>query len=411
MVNIVNKKNSCVAFGVFDGVHKGHIAIIERLARESLEAGLAPVLLRLVFSPPSSFGRRGYLTPGGEADSLIECAWRSALARAGGDVRCVDCNVRGSDSGDSSGGGGANYELEIVTAVITPADANINPEQFIERFPVGMLGAKIIVAGENCRFGHGGGADSGGGDSSGGGGGGVGTLLALSEKFNYIPVIVKAERSRTLFSVQHSKEAAEHGCEIENSEVAGAMSAAALSVGALSAGTMSVGALSAGAMSAGVYSSGGIIESDSIRRALSDKNIELANDMLGCRYSLRGEVVAGKALGRGSNMPTANILVPPDKFLPAHGVYVTVSRVNGAEYHSLTNIGTRPTVDDSDSVTIESHLLDFTGDLYSQTMEIELHRYIRGIRRFGSLDEVRAQVDSDIIQARSYFRSVLRQDV
>jgi len=137
---------------------------------------------------------------------------------------------------------------------------------------------------------------------------------------------------------------------------------------------------------------------------------------------LRGKVVRGDALGRRSNMPTANMEVRPGMRLPAYGVYASVTRVCGAgaddgvtngaadgapkRYIGLTHIGKRPSVDASGGVTIETHLLDFSGDLYDKTIETELRLYIRGTIKFNNLGEVKAQVDKDILTARGYFARI-----
>lgn len=122
-------------------------------------------------------------------------------------------------------------------------------------------------------------------------------------------------------------------------------------------------------------------------------------------FILRGEVVRGGGLGRGVNMPTANLRVPPGADLPRHGVYASVVRFGGSEYIGLTNVGTRPTVDDSGAVTIETWLPDYDGDLYSLTIEISLRFFIREIRKFDGLAGVKAQVDADAAVARAYFQS------
>ena len=132
-------------------------------------------------------------------------------------------------------------------------------------------------------------------------------------------------------------------------------------------------------------------------------------------YIIRGEVVRGKAIGRRLGMPTANLKVAPGTDIPTHGVYACVATVRGREFTGLTNIGTRPTVDDSPVATVETYLFDFAGDLngdiydlngdiYDETMEISLQKFIREIRKFGSLDELRSQVRQDEIVAREYFR-------
>jgi len=148
---------------------------------------------------------------------------------------------------------------------------------------------------------------------------------------------------------------------------------------------------------------GEIVSAGMIRDALQARDIAKANRLLANPYTISGVVMPGKALGRRANMPTANLDVSPRKFIPAHGVYATLSTVYGKKYAGLTHIGTRPSVDDSGDVTIESFLFDYSGNLYSRTVKTEIHYYIRETRKFRNLDEVKSQVDEDIVIARKYF--------
>ena len=146
--------------------------------------------------------------------------------------------------------------------------------------------------------------------------------------------------------------------------------------------------------------SGGAGDADMIRAALLNKDVALANKLLAHPYTLCGIVTHGKALGRRSNMPTANLQLQPDKFIPAHGVYATVTKIDDISYLGVTHIGPRPTVDDSTEVTVETYMPDFSGDIYGRYIETELHFYLRETKKFNNLDEVKAQVDLDIKIAR-----------
>ena len=154
-----------------------------------------------------------------------------------------------------------------------------------------------------------------------------------------------------------------------------------------------------------IFFDGENIDAALIRKALLNKDIARANELLGHPYTLRGTVMRGKSLGRSINMPTANLKVTGGVFIPAHGVYATVTRLRGAEYIGLTHIGKKPTVDTSGIVTIETYLLDFNDDIYDQIIETELHLYIRETRKFNSLDDLKKQVDIDIITTRKFFGS------
>ncbi len=115
---------------------------------------------------------------------------------------------------------------------------------------------------------------------------------------------------------------------------------------------------------------------------------------------LTGRVVHGKALGRTVGMPTANIEVSDRSMLPECGVYATRIRVDGDNYLAVTNIGLRPTVDNEQLVTVEAHILDFDRDIYGQSVELEVHRFLRPIQKFNSLEEVLKQVKEDIEEAK-----------
>ena len=115
---------------------------------------------------------------------------------------------------------------------------------------------------------------------------------------------------------------------------------------------------------------------------------------------LTGKVVHGKALGRTVGMPTANIEVSNKSLLPECGVYATCIKVDGKKYLAVTNIGLRPTVDNEQQVTVEAHILDFEQDIYGQSVELEVHKFLRPIQKFNSLEEVQKQVRKDIEEAK-----------
>lgn len=120
---------------------------------------------------------------------------------------------------------------------------------------------------------------------------------------------------------------------------------------------------------------------------------------------LTGSVAHGKALGRTVGMPTANLRVDEGCELPEAGVYATISEIDGRERLSVTNIGARPSVDDSPVWTVESHLIGFSGDLYGQRMKLIVLEKIRPQMRFSSLDEVKKQVEADVIRAGEIYKT------
>lgn len=142
---------------------------------------------------------------------------------------------------------------------------------------------------------------------------------------------------------------------------------------------------------------GSRITSERIRQALREGRTEQAEAMLGYPYTLSGEVVYGRQLGRTVGMPTVNLSVDPSKLLPKHGVYGTITIVDGQRFLGVTSIGPRPTVDDSSRVTIETFLLHFSRDLYGQHISLEVKTFIRPITKFENLEAVRRKVDEDVL--------------
>ena len=119
---------------------------------------------------------------------------------------------------------------------------------------------------------------------------------------------------------------------------------------------------------------------------------------------LTGSVVHGKAKGRTVGMPTANLAVTDQMKLPKEGVYAARVFIGEEVYLGVTNIGTRPSVDDRDEVTIETLILDFDRDVYGEEITLELHAFLRPTLRFESLQAVRLQVEKDSLQVRELFR-------
>ena len=139
--------------------------------------------------------------------------------------------------------------------------------------------------------------------------------------------------------------------------------------------------------------------SSSIREAIAEGDVKAAGDMLGRPYALHGNVVAGKQLGRKIGFPTANVsLTEPKMLTPLKGVYaVDVTLPGGEKRRAMLNIGVRPTVDDSDrpEVTIEAHIIDWSGDLYGQPLTIEFISRLRDELRFDNLDSLKRQLEKD----------------
>ena len=150
---------------------------------------------------------------------------------------------------------------------------------------------------------------------------------------------------------------------------------------------------------------GGItVSSTYIRRLVELGQVERAALFLGHPHVLSQEVRHGHRIGRTIGVPTVNLTAPPHVLVPSHGVYAArVFLPDGTSHPAVTNVGTRPTVNNGTNVTVESWLLDFEGDLYGQTVRVEFHHRLRDEIRFDSLDALKAQIAADAAATRLYF--------
>jgi riboflavin kinase/FMN adenylyltransferase len=145
------------------------------------------------------------------------------------------------------------------------------------------------------------------------------------------------------------------------------------------------------------------ISSSRIRQALCTGDVDQVQQLMGRPYRLVGRVVKGEQLGRQLGFPTANLRVPPEKFLPRTGVYsVFVYGVPGYPADEglpgVMNLGVRPTVDGQHQ-SIEVHLLNWHGNLYDQSLTVALKEFLRPEQRFASLDHLKAQIQADCAAA------------
>jgi riboflavin kinase/FMN adenylyltransferase len=142
------------------------------------------------------------------------------------------------------------------------------------------------------------------------------------------------------------------------------------------------------------------ISSTRIRTLLNEGNVTTAAALLGRPYSLQGEVVHGAGRGRTIGIPTANIAYWPEQILPANGVYACRAAWQGQAWPAAANIGLRPTFNGEKTLSIEAHLLDFSGDLYGQTVRLEFLQRLRGEQKFASVAALIEQIREDIRETR-----------
>lgn len=143
------------------------------------------------------------------------------------------------------------------------------------------------------------------------------------------------------------------------------------------------------------------ISSTKVRTLLESGAVDEASTLLGRFYSLSGKVVVGDNRGHRLGFPTANLECWEQRLIPAGGVYATWVWAKGWRLPSVTNVGTRPTFEFPPSANrVETHILDYSGDLYDQELTLEFVRRLRPERKFASIDELTSQIRQDILIAR-----------
>src|ERR1700687_1711493 len=153
---------------------------------------------------------------------------------------------------------------------------------------------------------------------------------------------------------------------------------------------------------------GEIVSSTAIRREIAAGNLTHAARLLGRPFVLTGEIVSGTGTGRRFTFPTLN-LKPEQELLPDRGVYVTRALLHGEtkRRRSVTNIGMRPTFNGA-SLSVETHLLDFSGEVTAKRMEIRFWKRLREEKKFTGPEELRAQIVRDIASANKFFTRLRR---
>lgn len=138
------------------------------------------------------------------------------------------------------------------------------------------------------------------------------------------------------------------------------------------------------------------VSSGEIRQLILNGKIEKANRLLGMPYRVSGNVVHGNEIGRTINFPTINQEYSDGQLVPEYGVYKTVTDVDGVKYKSITNVGVKPTIRGERKPLAETHILNFSGDLYNKYIEVEFCRFIRPEMKFSSVEELKNQISKDI---------------
>lgn len=152
-----------------------------------------------------------------------------------------------------------------------------------------------------------------------------------------------------------------------------------------------------------IQEDGADISSTRIRDLIKKGDVTEARRLLGRPYFIYGPIVHGKHIGTGLGIPTINLIPPEKKLLPPFGVYITTVDIGGRIYHGVTNVGNNPTISDGNRITVETNLLDVNTNLYGETAAVTFYEYLRPQKKFGSIEELKSEIEKNIRQAREFF--------
>ncbi len=145
---------------------------------------------------------------------------------------------------------------------------------------------------------------------------------------------------------------------------------------------------------------GRAVSSTAIRELIARGEVKEAQKLLGHRHSIISKTEHGRRLGGGLGFPTVNQSFSEEVQVPKFGVYSSRTFIRGKEYRSVTDIGVRPTVSEDGAVRAETNILDFSGELYGETVHVELCEFLREEMRFASLGELKSQIARDVRRVR-----------
>jgi len=138
------------------------------------------------------------------------------------------------------------------------------------------------------------------------------------------------------------------------------------------------------------------VSSTLIKSYLSEGNIELANNSLGYKFSLSGNVIQGDQKGKLIGFPTANLEINENLQIPKNGVYEVEIDLNGNDYKGIMNIGYKPTVSEEKKLSLEVHIFNFNTDIYNSYLTVYFESFIRDERKFNNINELKQQITTDI---------------
>lgn len=288
-----------VGLGSFDGLHRGHMALINTLLSECHIHDLHSVIYTFK-KHPKHILRKKLFTP------LLMTTEHKAkvLEKTGIDALFFQ-----------------EFDEEF---------SRMTPESFIENILCKKLRAKLVVVGFNYRFGY-----MGKGDTL--------LLKKMGKKYGFEVIVIPPVQIR-----------------------------------------------------------GEVVSSTSIRQCIMKGQMEKAFELLGKHFSIPGKVIHGRKQGRTMGFPTANMLPEDYLVMPACGVYITRTLYQDHWYSSVTNIGKCPTVTDIDKITLETHMIGFTDELYGENIEVFFLKKLRNERKFETREDLIKQIKRDIEKTKMY---------
>ncbi|MEN6316905.1 MAG: bifunctional riboflavin kinase/FAD synthetase [Clostridiaceae bacterium] len=293
-------KTTAVGLGNFDGLHVGHMALVNTLISEARINKLESMIYTFT-KHPENILRKKLFTP--------------LLTTVGKKIQLLSETA-------------LNY---IFFDEFDEEYSRMKPECFVREILLGKLGARLVVAGFDYRFGY-----MGQGD--------VNMLREFGKKYDFKVIMIPPVK-------------------IDNE----------------------------------------IVSSTLIRKLVAKGDMESVFKYLGRHYSVTGEVLDGKRIGRRIGFPTANLQPEDYLIMPRSGVYITKTLYDGEFYSSLTNIGLNPTFGDVERISAETHILNFDRDIYRSSIEVFFLAKLRNEKKFKNAEELAGQIRHDIQSAKDYF--------
>ena len=147
------------------------------------------------------------------------------------------------------------------------------------------------------------------------------------------------------------------------------------------------------------------VSSTKVRKALEEGEVDVAANYLGHSFFIKGEVVHGKKIGRELGYPTANLKIEnPYKLIPGNGIYAVRVRRGDDLYEGMLNIGIRPTIGVSQTISVEVNLFDFNEEIYGERLTVHFIKRIRCEKKFDSKDALIAEMQKDKVQAQQLLK-------